>query len=381
MGKSTKRDDPLRAWRSASRVEKSRANSQAQKHPGRLPAWFYRVCGVRFDARKGDYRDGNAHDFDEDLSELEEDSEQGDNADKQFREERGETVEMDDCECGGEDSECDCQSEYDSDDDNDSERSFQGSEADYYYELKEEREERKLEKLEDRKEKARLIEFDKTKEEEVRAAYKSLQKAEKKHKTIPIPIESLAEQGFHLYCSDHVSHAYFPEFAHRTLELYHLDESEGSLNPHLSKEEKQKLGGKTEGFLTGELYLNTDANCSFGPFLAPKRASGKTIKTKSGDGKYELSFKFMGNGYLELKLSREMVFSRPYDSKPPPATAPEVFKFVGIWRDKKKEVAQLKKADAELKEAMAKMRPRSRSPRETWFEMNHPMGAWRQGWW
>jgi len=75
---------------------------------------------------------------------------------------------------------------------------------------------------------------------------------------------------------------------------------------------------------------------------------------------------------LKLSVSREMVFMNPYSVSAPahlPA-APEVFEFVGIWRD-------LEKEKAERQERMAKAR-RSPSPRESWFEMNHPMGWWHQ---
>ena len=85
---------------------------------------------------------------------------------------------------------------------------------------------------------------------------------------------------------------------------------------------------------------------------------------KSDDGKYDLSFTFIGNGYLKLRVSREMVFTeRP---SPPPPTAPEVFEFVGIWRSWEEEKAEQRKR-------------RPPSPRETWFEMTHPMGAWNMG--
>lgn len=67
-----------------------------------------------------------------------------------------------------------------------------------------------------------------------------------------------------------------------------------------------------------------------------------------------------------------MVFMNPYSASPlaPPPAAQEVFEFVGIWRD-------LEEEKAERRERMAKAR-RSPSPRESWFEMNHPMGSWNQ---
>jgi hypothetical protein len=340
MGKPAKRPDHLRAR--ASRVEKS---CHAQRDRRTLPSWYYRVQVISF---KGN-RQVNGYDFDEDLSELEEDKddvEQFENEDE-------------DCECGGEDPECDCKFE----DDDESERSYDGSDADYYYELKEERVERKQEKLRERKKKERQQDIEKTKEEEVHAAYRSLNKAEKERKTIPVGL--LAGQSFKLFCSDHVDHFYSDLYATKRVDFYHLDDTN---NPRLHK---QKPGGEAD-MLYGDVYLDANANCNFGPFRPPKRASRKAFKVRSCDGMYELSFKFIGNGYLKLRVSREMVFMNPYSASPPapPAAAPEVFEFVGIWRDWEKE-------KAEQQERMTKAR-RSPSPRESWFEMNHPMGSWPQ---
>jgi hypothetical protein len=351
MGKPAKQADPLRAQARSSRVEKSR---RTQRYSRTLPSWYYRIQAISFKEN----REINAYDFDEDLSEMEEDKEQERDDAEQLKEEE------EDCACGGEDPECDCQFEDDDmDEDDESGRSYDGSDAEYYYELKEEREERKHEKGQERKEKEREQEMERTKEEEVYAAYRSLNRAEKERKTIPI--ESLAGQGFKLFCSDHVDHFYSDLYATKRVDFYHLDDTG---NPRL---DKPKLGGEAD-MLYGDVYLDANANYGFGPFRPPKGASRKAIKVKSCDGKYELSFKFIGNGYLKLSVSREMVFMKPYSANPPapPPATPEVFEFVGIWRDREKE-------KAERQERMAKAR-RSPSPRESWFEMNHPMGWWHQ---
>jgi hypothetical protein len=87
------------------------------------------------------------------------------------------------------------------DEDDESETSYDGSDADYYYELKEERNEKKHEKLRERKEKERQRDIEKTMEEEVHVAYRSLNKAE-------TTTGSLAGQSFRLLCSDHVDLCY-----------------------------------------------------------------------------------------------------------------------------------------------------------------------------
>lgn len=281
----------------------------------------------------------NSHDFDEDLSELEEDKEQEGNDTERFKDQ-----------------------DNDSNEDDETGRSYDGSDADYYYELKEERIARKQEKLRELREKERQRDIEKTKEEEVRAAYESL-KAQNERKTIPIGL--LSGQSFNLFCSDHVDHVYSDLYTTKRVDFYNLHDM---TDPRL---QKQGPGGGAD-ILYGDVCLNAKANCNFGPFLPPKRASREPFKVSSCDGKYELSFKFIGNGYLKLSVSREMVFMNPYSpsSPAPRAAAPEVFEFVGIWRDKEKE-------RAERQERMTKAR-RSPSPRESWFEMNHPMGSWHE---
>ncbi|KAK4154790.1 hypothetical protein C8A00DRAFT_42474 [Chaetomidium leptoderma] len=350
MRKPSKRADPLRT--EASRVGKSR---RAQRDSRSLPSWYYRVLAFSY---KGD-REVVPCDFDEDLSELEDDKEQERDDVKQLNGEE-EQEEEEDCECDGDDSECSCQFEDDNgvDDGSESDRSYDGSDADYYYELKEEREERKLEKLQQRREKERERERERIKEEEVCAAYRSLK---------GVPIDSLAGQEFKLFCSDHVDHFYSDLYPTKRVSFYRLDD-EGNLRlddeDNDPRQDKTKLGSETD-MLYGDIYLGADANCGFGPFRPPKRASRKAVKVRSCDGTYELSFKFLGNGFLKLSVSREMVFMSRYSASPPapPPTAPAVFEFVGIWRD-------LEKEEAERQET------RDRSPRETWFEMNHPMGSW-----
>lgn len=79
-----------------------------------------------------------------------------------------------------------------------------GSDADYNYELNEEREERKQAKMREQKEKERQLDTEKAKEEEVRTAYRFLSKAEKERKAISVGL--LAGQSFKLFSSDLVNH-------------------------------------------------------------------------------------------------------------------------------------------------------------------------------
>ncbi|KIW15233.1 hypothetical protein PV08_05278 [Exophiala spinifera] len=110
------------------------------------------------------------------------------------------------------------------DDNGDSERSYDCSDADHYYELKEERDEMEQENLRERKEKGRQRDIEKTEEEEVRVAYRSLNKAEKERKTIPA--RSLTGQRFRLFCGDHVDLFYSSFYVTKRVDFYHLDNTE-----------------------------------------------------------------------------------------------------------------------------------------------------------
>lgn len=354
--KRAKRTNPLGPR--ASRVKKTSAPRRTE-----LPSWYYRVLGLRWDQSPFDYKD--SEDFDEDLSELEEGSKQKD------------------------DAESDCESE----------RSYAGSDADLYYELKQEREERKREKQKHRKRekpqeqkyKARQLEFERSMEKEVRAEYKSLEgqtnllswlakpgaTPQVRKEPTPIPLESLAGQQFELFCSDHVK--YLHEGSYYEGKTVHFWQPDACVCDKL--EEGPKHPNYETGMLFGALCLDSYTDCTFGPFWPPSRASRKPVKVESRDGedgKHEISFQFLGNGYLKLRVSRNFVFMAL--DEPPPPSAPLEFEFVGIWNDPHKEDAERHKEDAERQNAlMEEKRRRSPSPRESWFELNHPMGAYYTG--
>lgn len=347
----------------ASRVNKWTSASRRAE----LPSWYYRVLPLVLDRSPFEPKDPKL--YDEDLSELDEKSGQRDDA---------------------EEEESDCESE----------RSYDGSAADLYYELKQEREERKREKLREKKarkrqelqgqkDKARQLELEKSKEEEVRAEYESLQgqtnllswlakpdakpqaKPQVRKEPTPIPLESLADQEFQLFCSDHVKYFHGGnDYEEKTVGFWQPDASEYD-------ELEDGLDHPTyeTGMLFGDLCLDSYTHDSFGPFWPPSRASRKPVKVETNRGGHEISFQFLGNGYLKLRVSRNFVFmgSDGASSPPPSSSAPREFEFVGIWYDQDKEYAERQNALLEEK------RRRSPSPRESWFELNHPMGAYYTG--
>lgn len=230
------------------------------------------------------------------------------------------------------------------------------------------REERKREildeKLQYQQEKEQAVEQERATEKELLVACKSLKKGKKQRKKTCL--DPLSGQEFKLFCGEYLDHSYMPPGWTKRVDFYRFD-TKGQ--PILGRPEP----GSEADMVYGDIYLDSGTHCNFGPLRPPKLASRKAVKVKTSDGKHELSFKFIGNGYLELEVPWEFVSTAQRDSCPldPPLTAPEVFKFVGIKRDREKEIAE----QQELARA-AKAR-RSPSPRETWFEMTHPMGWWK----
>ena len=160
-----KRNGPPSDRVQAGRIEKQRRDEARAK----LPAWYLRLSSQQFTKHRSVY----PYEFDEDLSELGE-------SDKSSEEEDEE------CECDSDASECDCGFEDEKDDDNESEKTCEGSEAEFYYEMKDCRRERKKSLLQERKtiekEKESAMEISKAKEEEVNTAYTAFKKAQRRAK-------------------------------------------------------------------------------------------------------------------------------------------------------------------------------------------------------
>lgn len=157
-----------------------------------------------------------------------------------------------------------------------------------------------------------------------------------------IPVGTLAGQSFQLCSSDHVDYFYSDIYPKKYVHFYHFDD-EG--RPLLYGQKPSE-----DDMLYGDVDLHNNVRCSFGPFRPPEHASREPFKLMSDDGVHELSFTFMGNGYLELSVSREMLLVHRYSARPlvSPAGAPDVFKFAGVLPDKEKEIADwLKRIEQE----------------------------------
>ncbi|CAH0047208.1 unnamed protein product, partial [Clonostachys solani] len=135
-----------------------------------------------------------SRDFDEDISDLEE-PDKGDESEGY-------------CDCDSDASECDCELSVG---DHVSERSYTEDDADYYYELKEMREERKRELRDNKKEDARMkqeeYDHNKKKMKEVYDFYKKMKETIKNGDEPPI-LNTLDGSSFRLFSVEHVDYRY-----------------------------------------------------------------------------------------------------------------------------------------------------------------------------
>lgn len=161
---------------------------------------------------------------------------------------------------------------------------------------------------------------------------------EKKGKAMPL--KSLLDQSFQLFCSGSVEYLYHDISPTMRVDFFkddtdpndcEIDPRTLSLNPNIPKEDgvKEDETGIIEGFV----YINASIQCHFGPLHLRKRASRSPLTLRSDNG-HQLSFTFIRDRYLKMTLSWEMVFTHMADRpwRLPP-TAPEVFQFVGILSD------------------------------------------------
>lgn len=185
--------------------------------------------------------------------------------------------------------------------------------APLYHDLRKLRDKRKRQK---RQEKDERREYDRSKEEEVGPAYRSLCEAGGEGETIGI--ESLANQKFWLFCSDWQDHIYFNPLGFHAFHGLNVALFEHCHGPRI--EPMRPCFCKEAKTLYGSVYLGS-GRFDFGPFRPPERGSPEVLKRK--DGAFELSFTFINHRYLKMKFSWE-----PNPENDATISAP--FEFVGI---------------------------------------------------
>ncbi|KAL7622906.1 hypothetical protein AAE478_006585 [Parahypoxylon ruwenzoriense] len=395
-----------------------------------FPAWYRRLM-----SNPDPWHDVNPEEFDEDLSEIHESEESEDETDYEssWGDEDGEENEdcHKGCDCDGDNTDCQyqCQTSATNDQydhlsnlggerharlsESESELSYQGDDADYYYELKSQRVERKRD-LRDhmRREEEnlrRLRELHEEKEEEVHAMRESLVKAttelkgpvKKKAKAKAKPGKGeeqrqrrprldLAGKQFELYSTTYLDHFLSPSLmdAHTHtpyVEFYRVVADGTWIDPAT----KMPLVGpdcdpfKVDGHVA---YLTPDFDCHFETFSEPEDTGTETVVLESWHKEHELEsefdFEFLGDDYLLLRVKRELIINYEGErwkkillEQSKCMDAPEVIEFVGVRYDFKKRRAEM------LEQEASKRARREPSPRETYFEMCHPMGWWNQSCW
>ncbi|KAI1101050.1 hypothetical protein F4804DRAFT_317171 [Jackrogersella minutella] len=314
--------------------EKKRTKSYAD-----LPAWYHRI--MRNTAYVCGEADLNPWDFDEDISEISETEE------KPFV-----------CRCEAmEDSEleCECESDYESDK---SDQSYNEDDADLYYELKQERDERKqdLKEIREASERAKkkALQLHQNKVEEVRAAYEALKKekdgrgapitfleeptwiTDRKKSGRPAPSGNFHCRSFDLFSVDYTKYFYgegdYNQW--RYLEFHGSDEDFDTGKHWRTKGVEMKKDEAVEG----DLYVNSSHSFAFAPFPVPKHASTKIYWSEPGKNEVKVGVQFVGQDYARMMISRE--FIEATQPGPLPASFPEVFEVVGVTRDYAKRKAE-----------------------------------------
>lgn len=212
-----------------------------------------------------------------------------------------------------------------------SERSYgYGSVAERYYELKEERKERKRELLEVQKEKEKEIEWQRKQEVKVNNAYTVFKETEqqsmKEGKTIPLA--SIASKRFRLYSSEYVERFYSVgksdpgcEVPNNRLEFYRLSAEDDDPTITRTEEERSKL-------VWVDVHID-DTDCQSGAIPLPTQASSDIVKvkTRTYQARHELQFHFFGDEFLKLTVPWDVILEGGCVSMSNPR---EVFEFVGI---------------------------------------------------
>ncbi|KAI1413160.1 hypothetical protein F5Y13DRAFT_198900 [Hypoxylon sp. FL1857] len=288
--------------------------SKGTKKYADLLAWHHRIM-----RQKAEDEDVEPYDFDEDISEIDE------------------KEELLECHCeAAEDPKVEYCCDSDSELDNASERSYNDDDADWYYELKERREERKKElKKEQENVKLEALELNKRKVEEVQIlVYEALRKAEQEQGNDGPCLNLFEDCTWGLISQGLVGGRTTPAIRMRATEfdLYSVD-----YDPSTAKKEET---------VEGHVRVNPNYDMCLKEMCIPRRASSERYTLETGDGKEEITVQFVGQNFLRMFVHRDIINRHEHGTIP--ASAPEVFEFVGIVPEFHK---QVRKRLAEMEEA------------------------------
>lgn len=170
-------------------------------------------------------------------------------------------------------------------------------------------------------------------------------------------LESIAGKSFELYSVHHVDHCYNDFlYGSKYVEFYYRnDAGESCKPPHREAE------------ILGHVYMNTNSGCDILPFRPPSRASCQTRQLKVEGSELAPIFQFISDKYLIMTVTAKSDMISNDIRKAEATDLPDVFKFVGIHRD-------LEERRRQMREEMESRG--SSSPNDSFFNMDHPMGAW-----
>ncbi|KAF9769174.1 hypothetical protein IL306_013437 [Fusarium sp. DS 682] len=287
------------------------------------PTWFRRlqILAVERKARgQGNrYYDYNfpiaPEDFDDDLSECSNDSEESCSSEKGCKYDENDCCTVHDVSDLGSDS---------------SELSGCPSDAStstevHYYAMKEQRKERKIQ-LKNLKRQGLSQPQDDTwvaddiqkdielEAREVQKVKEALTKANNSSQKQSSPLKSLDGRVFKLSSTDHVKHCYYESGLTKYIEFYRPDESD-----------------RQSGTIEGHVYMVTDYICDLDEFVPPKNPSTKFHQLKVNKGSQTLDVQFFDDHFLILKIPRDLLFWR--QSITAPKEAPKTFTYYGIDED------------------------------------------------
>ncbi|KAM7211753.1 hypothetical protein V8F06_012855 [Rhypophila decipiens] len=299
--------DPLSAQGAASRVEKP---ARPKKEFKDLPSWYHRLRALVYHPRHGwDSHDIQAEDFDEDISDF------GTDDDPDWSDDGCPPV---------------ANATWKEEDDL-SEAPYDGPEAHLYFDLNDLRFERKRDRWESRLHfrdaKARAIEEERKSEQEHLDGYEGFKKEQQKEleasgnkKRKRTRLGDLGGQAFRMFCTDYVDRF-------------------GPSRPIIEFFEFDKDG--EPGMTYGRIDMGDVGMYSVLEIPTPKYASRRAVAVKL-ERTAELFIKFLGNGYIKVKIPREYaVCVNPYAADYPRSLdkrdVQEVFKFIGAKFDLKRE--------------------------------------------
>ncbi|RSL53172.1 hypothetical protein CEP54_010569 [Fusarium duplospermum] len=291
-----------------------------------LPSWYHRIL---------EYPEHTVwwEDFDEDISELSESDSETKPSDSCDDEgcELGSDCDKDESEDHYEIDRTGCSdSDWTDVDERDETRSNPGREYDYYYELKKQREERKQQIKQEKKDgeptdKEKTRQIEQKMEKQVKEAYRRVKNRRGYRDNL-----NLRGKRFWLGSLDHWQYAYLGFTVQFMTKYVDFDDYPEVYYDGWSMHPPPAQMAELEG----QVGMHEKSACYFGGSEPPARPGLKDYVFQSGE--HSLTFQFIDNHHLIMKLPREIVFGC-HPRKMPPNT-PEILTFYGIedgWEGKK----------------------------------------------